>query len=329
MNKRRKLVIALGAGALTAPFASFAQQKGKVWHVGILASGSSASAGHLYDAFTQGLRELGYVEGKNISIERRFAEGNVDRLPALAAELVQAKVDVIFAPNSVAVQAAKRVAGAIPIVFASVDDPVASDFVVSLARPGRNITGLSNIQHELSAKRLQLLKETFPKISRVAVFISPSEPISAVQFAEVRRAAQVLGMEILSIEVRNRDDFDQALAQLRKGHADSMFSLDTGINFHNRRLLVELAARGRLPAIFPAGDFVESGGLLSYATISGEAQFRRAASYVDKILRGAKPADLPVQQPTKFELVINMKTAKALGIKFPNAILVRATKVIE
>jgi putative ABC transport system substrate-binding protein len=329
MKSRRKLIIAAGVVALATPLGICAQSQGKVWRIGVLASGGQESAGHLYDAFTQGLRDLGYVEGRNIVIERRFAEGRADRLPALAAELVQAKVDVIFAPNTVAVQAAKQVAGEIPIVFASVDDPVGSDFVVSLAKPGRNITGLSSIQNELSAKRLQLLKDAFPKISRVAVFISPHESISAVQLAEVQRAAQVLGLAIFSVELRGREDFAHALASVRKGRADSMYALESGVNFYNRKLLVELAAQARLPAVYPTKDYMESGGLMSYGTKSGEALFRRAATYVDKILKGARPGELPVEQPTEFVLSVNKKTAKTLGLKVPNSILLQATNIIE
>ena len=327
MMKRRKLLIALGAGALAASLASFAQQQQKVYRVGILGTGTAASFSSYYEAFSQGLGELGYVEGKNISIERRFADGNPDRLPALAAELVQQKVDVIFASNTSSVQAARQVTGTIPIVFAVVGNPIGAGFVASLARPGGNITGASGIQWELSAKRLQILKEAFPNVSRVAVVVS-SEPVVATQFAEVQRAAKILGMEVMSIEVRRRDDFEQGFTLLRKWRADSIYVAESPTNAFNSKLLAEFAAKIRLPAAYASKQYVEAGGLMSYGA-NYEALYRRAATYVDKILKGAKPADLPVELPTKFELVINMKTAKALGIKIPDAIRLRADEVIE
>ena len=333
MITRRRLVLALGAGALASPLASFAQQQ-KVYRVGMVTSDDPATSGHLAGAFTQGLRELGYIEGKNILIDRRFAEGNLDRLPALAANLVQQKVEVMFAPDGESARAAKQATGTIPIVFASVSDPIGSGFVASLPRPGGNITGISNFAQELSAKRLELLKEAFPKISRAAVFVS-SESIAAVQFAEVQRAAKALGMEVLSVKAQLRDDIEQGFAQLRTWHAElrkwranSMYFLETTNNYYNRWLLAEFAAKMRLPAIFGSKDYVKAGGLMSYG-VSYESNYRRAATYVDKILKGAKPGDIPVEQPTRFELVINMKTAKALGIKIPNSILLRADTVIE
>ena len=326
MITRRGVVIALGAGSL-APLVSFAQPQQKVYRVGTLSTSSAASSGHLFDAFAQGLRDLGYVEGKNIVIERRFAEGNIDRLPALAAELVQLKVDVILAGNTPSVQAARQVAGTLPIVFASPADPVGSGFVATLARPGGNITGASVLSPELSAKRLEILKEAFPKISRIAVF-GTDEPSVALQFPQIKRAAKVLRVEVLSVELQRREDFEQTAALLRKWRADSMYVIETPLNFYHRKLTAELASRLRLPAVVPGLEYVEAGGLMSYG-VSYVAQNRRAATFVDKILKGAKPADLPVEQPTTFELAINMKTAKALGVKFPNSILVRATKVIE
>ena len=327
-STRRAFLIALGASAL-APLASIAQQQsGKIRRIGILSNSRRQSVNDLYEVFAQRLRELGNVEGDNLVIERRFSDGNSDRLPALAAELVQLKVEVIFAANTIAVQAAKPIVGAIPIVFATVDDPVGSGFVASLARPGGTITGLSIIQNELSAKRLQLLKEAFPTISRVAVFVSPGEPVSTGQFSEVQRAAKALGLETLAVSIRNRGDFELVSAMLRKWRYDSTYVLDTGENYNNRKLLIEFAARGRLPAIFPGANQANDGGLIAYSPKIAD-QFRGAAKFVDKILKGAKPGDLPIEQPTKFELVINMKTAKALGITIPPSILVRADRVIE
>jgi len=326
--RRRDFLIALGAAAFMAPLAVPAQPQRQLYRVGILSSSNPASVGQLIDAFTQRLGELGDVEGKNISIERRFAEGDLDRLPALAADLMQRKVDVIFAPNTVAVQAAKQVAGSIPIVFASVDDPVGSGFVASLGRPGGNITGISAIQNELSAKRVQLLKETFPKLSRLVVLTSSSESVSNFQVAEIETAAGVLGMEVLAIEVRRREDFEPALAQMRTWRADSIYPVSSAENFYNRGLLAEFAAQARLPAIFSAEPYAYAGGLMSYSPLS-KALFQDAATYVDKILKGAKPVELPVEQPTRFQLVINLKTAKALGIEIPQSILLRADEVIE
>ena len=329
-STRRAFLLAAAAWpVLAVPLASFAQQQ-KVYRVGMLSTASTTTAGHMFDAFIQGLRELGYVEGKNILIERRFAEGNVDRLPALAAELVQQKVDVIFASNTPTTKAAKQMTGTIPIVFVNVTDPVGSGFVASFARPASNITGISNFNIELSAKRLQLLKEAFPKISRVAVFASSDSRESATfaQVAEAERAAKALRIEVLLTDLQRRDDLERELALVRKWRADSLYFVDAPKNFFNRKLLVEFASKTRLAAVCPAKEYVEAGGLMSYGA-SFEAQYRRAATFVDKILKGAKPGDIPVEQPTKFELVINMKTAKALGIKFPNSILVRADNVIE
>jgi putative ABC transport system substrate-binding protein len=327
MRTRRILLLSAPLlGLLAWPVAA---QSSKVWRVGILASGSPASSGHLYNAFVQGLQERGYVEGRNVLIERRFANGDIDRLPALASELVQAKVDVIFAPNTVAVQSAKQVAGDLPIIFVSVDDPVGSGFVESLAHPGRNITGFATIQNEISAKRLQILKEAFPKTTRVAVFVTPKEPISSVQLSEVQRGAKLMGMEVFPVEVQQRKDFEPALAALRKSRAQAIYSLETSVNFANRNMLIELAAKAKLPAVFPTTDYVRSGGLMTYSGVSGEALFKRASYYVDKILKGAKPADLPVEQSSVFALTINMNTARAQGIKIAEPVLLRADQLIE
>jgi putative tryptophan/tyrosine transport system substrate-binding protein len=286
MSTRRTLLrYAPWLGLLTLPAIA---QTSKVWRVGILASGSPASSGHLYNAFVQGLQERGYDEARNVVIERRFANGNIGQLSALASELVQSKVDVILASNSIAVQSAKLVAGDTPIVFCSVDDPVGSGFVVSLAHPGRTITGIANMQNELSAKRLQILKEAFPKTSRVAIFVTSREPISNVQLDEVLRAAKLLNIKTFPLEVTQGQDIDSSLASLRNLHVDSIYTLETSVNFANRSFLIEIAARAKLPAIFPTPDYVRSGGLMTYSGLSGEALFKRAAYYVDKILKGAK-----------------------------------------
>jgi len=332
MNTRRKMFIALAAGALAVPFTALGQQKQRVYRVGILSSGSLSSGsqtfiGHLIEAFLQGLRELGYVEGTNVLIERRFAEGHLDRLPALAADLVQQKVDVIFVAGSFPAQPAKQATRTIPIVFSNVHDPVGMGLVASLARPGGNMTGTSNIASELSAKRLELLKEAYPNISRVAVIV-PSDAFAAVQFAEVQGAAKVLRIEALSVEVRDRDDFERAATLLRQWRADSIFVVQSPTNLYKRKLLAEFAAKMRLPSVGGAREFADAGHILSYGA-NLELLYQQAATYVDKILKGAKPSELPVEQPTKFELVINMKAAKALGLTIPHSVLLRADKVIE
>lgn len=329
MNNRRKLLIALGATALTAPLASFAQQQGKVWRIGVLRTGSPPD--YAVDALIEGLRDLGYVEGENISIELRFAHGDMARLPALAAELVQLKVDVIFPVNTPAVVAAKHATSTIPIVFCGVGEPVGSGFVSSLARPGGNMTGVTIMAPEAGAKRLQLLKEASPRISRVAMFrqlASIETASNALQVEEIERVAKALGMELLPTEHGRREEFKQELELLRKWRADSIYITEHPTNFGNRKLLVEFAAEAGLPAVYPAKEYTEVGGLMSYGP-NYAVLCRRATTYVDKILKGAKPGDLPVEQPTIFDLTINMKTAKALGMKFPNSILVQATKVIE
>ena len=325
MNNRRKLIVALGASALVRSFASFAQQA-RAYRVGVLSTTTAANA-PIVRAFTQGMEKLGWIDGKNISFEHRYAEGDADRLPALAADLVQRKVDVIVTLSGTGTLAAIRVAGTIPIVFVTVTDPVGMGFVTSRARPGGNITGITGIGSELIAKRLQLLKETIPKISRIAVIIT-GEPTDVLQFTEVQRAAEAFGIEVLSIKVRARDDLPQALALLRRWRAESIYVLDASVNFFNRELLARFAAENKMPMITGAKSYVEAGGFISYGT-NYEDLSRQAATLVDKILKGAKPADIPIEQSGTVELAINMKTAKTLGIKIPQSILARADKVIE
>jgi len=327
MNNRRKLIFSLGAGALATTFNSFAQPRDKVYRIGILFSNAAASAKWQVDVFIQALQEFGYVENKNILFEHRYAEGNFERLPAMAAELVQLKVDVIFVNNTPPALAAKQATSSIPIVFAGVASPVENGVIASLARPGHNITGTSNITTELTGKRLQILKETFPKTVRIAV-INSIQPVSDLQFSAVQSEAKKLGMDILRIELRRREDFEQQYEQVRKGRADALYPLDNAINNQLRNLLVDFASQYQLPVIYGSKQYVDAGGLMSYGA-DLLANYRRGAAFVDKILNGAKPADLPVERPTKFELVINMKTAKALGMKISNSILVQATNVIE
>jgi putative ABC transport system substrate-binding protein len=325
VNNRRKLIVALGASALTAPFASFAQQQGRVWRIGVLMIGSSASAAHRIDAFTQELAKLGYVEGNNSFFMLRFADGNLDRLPELAADLVAKRVDVILASGTFASRAAKQATNNIPIVFTGVGDPVGSGIVGSLAKPGGNITGLSGVAPDMAAKRLQILRDVFPKISRIAIFTSGAQ---AAQIAEAERGAKALGMQALAVQLERSEDVKTIITRLKEWRADSLNILDGSINLYNRKLLGELAATMRLPAVSPEREYAEAGALISYGP-NAVSWYLRAATYVDKILKGAKPADLPVEQPTKFELIINGKPAKALGLKIPQSLLVMADKVIE
>jgi putative ABC transport system substrate-binding protein len=325
VNNRRKLVIALGAGMLTAPFGSFAQPQGKLWRIGILHNGSSVSGRGQIDAFTRGLEKLGYTEGGNFFFMVRFADGQIERLPALALDLVARNPDIIIATNTPAVRAAKQATTRVPIVFTTVGDPVGNDFVVSLAKPGRNITGLSIVAVDLAAKRLQLLLEVVPKAARIALITGGS---TAAQAVEAERAAKALGIQTLTIDLDRRDDLANARGHLKEWRADALDILQGNTSVVNSELLAELAATMRLPAIAGARANAEDGTLISYGPHYEESSFR-AATYVDKILKGTKPADLPVEQPTKFELVLNMRTAKALGIRIPNSVLVQATKVIE
>jgi putative ABC transport system substrate-binding protein len=329
LNNRRKLIVALGAGVLAAPIASLAQQQpAKVSRIGLLSPFFASDAAIWHQAFRQGLHDLGWVEGKNISIEYRYAEGRNDRLPDLAADLVRLKVDVIVASVIPDALAAKKATMAIPIVMASAGDPIALGLVESLARPGGNITGLSQIASELSGKRLELLKEMVPKLSRVAVLWNPQNPASTLSWKEIQLPARQLGVELHSLEVRSSNDFDKAFDAATKARAGALFIIADPVIVTNLKRIAGLTAKSHLPSIFQFSEFVDSGGLMAYGPDRAD-MFRRAATYVDKILKGAKPADLPIEQPIKFELAINMKTAKALGLKIPNSVLVQATKVIE
>jgi ABC-type uncharacterized transport system substrate-binding protein len=302
-----------------------AQQPKKVPRIGIL-SPLSSSADDLLDAFRQGLRELGYVEGRNIVIEYRSAEGRNDRLPELAAELVRLKVDVLVTTGPAAVGAGKQATSTIPIVMGAVGDAVDFGFVASLARPGGNITGMSWLGPELNAKRLELLKEVFPKVVRVAVLWDPATPKTYVRATEV--AARSLGINLRVLEVAKSNEFDHAFATLTGDGAGALEVMPSTMFASQMRQLVDLAAKSRLPAIFPDERYAQAGGLLSYGPSFPE-MYRRAATYVDKILKGAKPGDLPVEQPMRFEFIINLKTAKQIGLTIPPNVLARADKVIK
>ena len=325
---RRKIVLAAGA-LLAAPMASFAQRQSRVWRIGFLTNGTVNSTKGQLDAFVRGLNELGYFEGRNIIFESRFAEGKLDRLPALVAEMLAQKIDVIYAPSGIAAQAAKKSGTKIPIVFAFAPDPIGQGFGKSLSRPGGSMTGLTSTHTELSAKRVQLLKEAFPTTRRIAVlyFLAPSAAGVAEQLAETERAAKILGVEIVTEESPRIEDFERAFASIRKQRPDALIVIENPIFFTNRMRLTELAALLRIPAIYNVSEYVHAGGLMSYGASYADLS-RRAASYVDKILNGRAPGDLPIERPTKFELVINMKTARAIGITIPQSVLLRADQTV-
>jgi putative ABC transport system substrate-binding protein len=311
----------------TAGFAHAQQQK-KVPRIGILVPNQPSVSPQLVKAFHQGLRELGYVEGRNIVIEYRFGEGKSDRYPDLAAGLVQLKVDVIVTASTPAIEVVKNATSAIPIVMAASADPVGSGLIASLDRPGGNITGLTMLSPELSGKRLELLKETAPRISRVALLWNPTNTSSSASWRESQLAAQGLKMQLQSIEVRGPGDFHNLSDALIRGRFQALNVVrDPLIGAHLTRVL-EFAAKSRLPAIYEAEEYVDAGGLMFYGT-SHPDLYRRAAYFVDRILKGAKPADLPVEQPTKFEFIINLKAAKQIGLTIPPNVLVRADKVIK
>jgi ABC-type uncharacterized transport system substrate-binding protein len=321
---RRIFIGALAAGLLASPFTTCAQQPAKHTRIGVLGSEDSPP----WESFRRGLRDLGYIDGRNITIEGRWYEGRTDRLPALAVELVQSKVDIIVTSGTQAIRAAREATSTTPIVMANSAYPDKIGLVESLARPGGNITGLTNLGPELMGKSFQLLREIAPKVSRVAVLRNPANPVETLGFNEILAVAPRVGMEIESVGVRTPDDYAAAFASVTARRADALFAFGNPVNFKNRQLIADFASRGRLPAMFQERLFVESGGLVSYAP-SYIDLFRRAATYVDRILKGANPADLPVEQPTKFELVINMKTAKALGLTIPPAVLLRADEMIQ
>ncbi len=324
---RLRLIVTLALGILLAPLPAGAQPAGKVYRVGFLWE-SPAVFPDAIEAFRRGLRDLGYVEGRTILIEYRWAEGKPERMRELAEELVRLKVDVIVAPSSVYTAAAKRATSAIPIIFMSHADPIGSGHVASLARPGSNITGLSIMMTETNVKSLELLKEAVPGVSRVAVIWDPATPSHGPGLKAVEVAGPALGLRIQPVAVRSATEFDSAFSAIIRERADAVLVLSTPIFIAGAKRLAELAVTHKLPSVFGPRHHVEAGGLMSYSPDRADL-YRRGAIYVDKILKGAKSADLPVQQPTKFELVINLKTAKALGLTMPPSFLIRADEVIQ
>jgi putative tryptophan/tyrosine transport system substrate-binding protein len=319
-----KTLLGIGLGALlfALSFPVEAQQQSRIPKIGLLGAGTGLGA----DVFKGELRALGYVDGKNITFEYRYADNKLDRLPSLANELIRLKVDVVITSSSAPALALKNATRTIPVVFYSVGDPIAAGLVDSLARPGANITGFTDITTMLSGKRLELLKETIPKLSHVALLWNPRT--SSRQWNESQLAARELGLQLHSMEVSSADKYEGAFKEAAKVRSTALAVTQNPLNLSNPKQIVDLAAKNRLPAIYPRPIFVESGGLMSYGADRTEP-YRRVASMIDKILKGTKPADIPVEQPTKFELMINLKTAKALGLTIPPVVMMRAEKVIK
>jgi putative ABC transport system substrate-binding protein len=323
---RRMFIGCVAGGLLAAPLAVRAQQVGKVYRIGMLEAIPAAQNAANLDALRKGLRDLGYVEGRNLVIEYRSADGRAERFPALAAELVRLKVDLIVTRGTPAARAAKNATGTIPVVMATMGDPRA--IVASFAHPGGNITGVTTFSTELTAKRIELLKELVPNLSRVGLLHNMGNPAAPPEWEETKTAARSLGLQAELLDVRSQGDLGRAFDLAVRQHIDALLIGADGLTQMHQQTIVDLVARNRLPAAYPAREFVEAGGLIAYAVNYPDLYFR-FATFVDKIFKGAKPAELPVEQPTKFELVINLKTAKALGLTIPQSLLLRAYEVIQ
>jgi len=327
---RRAFLETLTGGLLNAPLAAAqAQQAGKVWKIGFFGPSPSGTGAHLVQAFREGLGELGYVEGRTIAIEYRPTEpGNYERFRLLAAELIDLRVDVLVTSITQAALAAKKATTTIPIVMMNVDDPVESGLIASLSRPGGNVTGVVRMSPELVGKSLAILKEAVPGASRIAILTNPSNALHSTMVRSGTDAARSLKVQLTIVEAMASDGLEHAFGAMVRERVSALLVLVDGMFFYNRARVGDLALRSRLPSIVPTSDYVQAGGLMSYAPNSAD-NYRRAATYVDKILRGAKPGDLPIEQPTKFELAINLKTAKALGLTIPPSLLQRADQVLE
>jgi putative ABC transport system substrate-binding protein len=326
---RRTFIGSAAGGLLAVPLAAFAQHQGKVWRVGFLIARRLAPGDtDYYRAFPQGMRELGYVEGRDLVIEWRSADGKFERLPDLAAELIQLKVDVIVTAGTAATSAAQKATTTVPIVMGTTNDAVIGGFVKSLARPGGNITGISNLTVDISAKELEILLSIVPTLSRVAVLVNPGNSSHATIVQSVQTAALKTDVKILPVEARTPQEIENGFSTMTQQNAGAVFVALDAFLIQQGRQIAELATRYRMPSVFAIREHVEVGGLLSYGPNLSD-NYRRAATYVDKILKGAKPGDLPIEQPTKFELVINLKTAKALGLTIPQSLLLRADEVIQ
>jgi putative ABC transport system substrate-binding protein len=322
--RRRDFLTIAGGGAIGWPLVARGQQAAKIWRIGFIAHRHEK----FYDPLFQGLRELGYTEGQNLVVERRYAEGNVERFKEFAAEMVRLKVDVIIVVTTPAAFAARNATTTIPIVHPAAIDPVGTGLIASLAHPGGNVTGLAVLNAETSAKRLELLREVVPGLSRGAVLWNSANPANGLAWKETEGAGRTLGVALQSDEVRGPGDFEATFAMISQQHPDILLVLQDALTLEYRKEIIGFALRQRLPAMFVGKEWVEEGGLMSYGDRLPE-RYRRAADIVDKVLRGAKPADLPVEQPTTFELVVNLKTAKAIGLALPPAFLARADQVIE
>ena len=324
--KRRDFITLLGGAAVAWPLSTNAQQAESKYTVGILVAGNNVAE---LTTVVAALRELGWVEGKNVVFEPRFAENRLERLPELATDLVRLKVDVIAAAGTLAPLAAKQATSTIPIVMTAAGDPLGSGLVASLARPGGNVTGMSLMAPDLGGKRLELLKDVLPRLSRVAVLWNAANPYSALVFKETQTGGQTLGIEVQSLEVRDPDDFDGTFEAVRRQHPEALITVEDPLTVGHRKRIADYAVEHQLPSLHGVREFAAAGGLMSYGASLADL-FRRAAGYVDKILiMGAKPADLPVQQPTKFEFVINLRTAMALGLRIPDKLVALADEVIE
>ena len=329
MNNRRKLVIALGAGAFVVPLGSFAQTTASTYRVGTIDYGARPERAVLWDAFFQTLRDLGYIEGKNVIFEQRWAEGKNERLAGLAADLVKQNVTIIAAAGTPATVAAAHASETIPMVFANLaGDPVALRLVTSFARPNKNITGNTSLSSDLTGKRLELLREAIPSLRRAAMLWDKASPAAEASVREMEAAAKTLGLDFRAFVVSDTRDFEGAFAGIAKARAQALVVASGGLFFTERIRLAELALKHQLPTIFSVGDYADAGGLFAYGPDLKDGM-RRAAIYVDRILKGAKPSELPIERPTKFELVINLKTARTLRLKIQQSLLVRADKVIE
>ena len=326
---RRTFVGTLALGLLAAPLAVEAQQAGKVVRIGLLSTAApDPSSATRWQAFRDRLRELGYVEGQNVIFESRWGDGQIGRLRGLAAELIDAKVDILVTAGSEAALAAKRATGSIPIVTATGADPVELGLIASLARPGGNVTGVFSLSNELAGKRLEFLKQLIPRVSRVAFLHHSDNRASALVLRDAESAARVMGLVVQGVGVRGSKELEAAFVAMKRARVDAVMLAETTIFIADRRRIADLALKYRLPMTAQSKEYAEAGALVSYGTDYPDL-FRRAATFVDKILKGAKPADLPVEQPTKFELIINLKTAKALGLKIPQSLLDRADEVIQ
>jgi putative ABC transport system substrate-binding protein len=322
------IVVAFAISVLITPLASQAQPRGHVPRLGYLGTSSASLEAELVKALREGLREHGYIDGQNIVIEYRWAEGNYQRFPDLVADLVKLKVDLILTTGTPGAFAAKRATQTIPIVMAVTGDAVATGLVSSLARPGGNLTGFTTMVPDLEGKRLEILREVLPKLATLVVLLNTSNPLTAVQLERARASAKPLGIQLQPVDLQRPEDFKDAFARVARHRPDAITMVADRFLLAHRTQIVDFVARTRLPAMYPYRDFVAAGGLMSYAP-SYEDLFRRSATYVDKILRGAKPSDLPIEQPTKFEFLVNLKTARMLGVPIPPSLLLRADQVLE